>query len=573
MILPFEHVHASLRSALFGAMIAVSCVVPSHLAAVTHWHSISTLHCNIRYPTGMDELGLLTADLIEDSYNEVSDFLGHDIRRTIAVEVWPAHQGPDFADTCSGGDGIRTAFFQNACRMTVTYPGSPSTFRHTLIHGITGVIIYDMFSDEQVPVPGIRACPMPGFFAESLAVYISNIERNADMRPAGQMKLNDFPGMYSLTGETGLSVNDGRIEGAGIIAYLDASTGRSVIGEIFRDVRDIGNFTDALRIATGKEYSTLRDDTAAFLKGSNLYGGGGPDPDRGRVIITVEETSSRAFNLFPAVAPEGNRIAYLAAGRRKSVLRIASIPGGANGSISGVTHSTTIGLTYTEGSFCAVDNRLTWTGDGRRLMAAGSHKGSEAILFIDPATGRLDIAVRMPFSAVMFPALSADEKHIVFSGIASVSADIYIYNMISGSMARLTDDAFMDRDPVMSPDGRNVIFATNWNAAGDQLRGSYDIIRQNIQSGKREVLVSNGCINIQPALSTDGARMLYVSNINGEFAIYSLDLKTGKTQELTDARTSALYPAWFPAGSAIAYVCSGMKGSDIRIGAGGITGR
>jgi Tol biopolymer transport system component len=548
------------------AVIAMGFAIPSHLDASTAWHSISTVHFTVKYRTGMEDLGVLTADLSEEVYNRVSNIFYHDLTRVVSVDVWPAHQGPEFTGPdYTNFDSRNGLLLKNNYRIVLTYPGSIPAFRRSLAHEITRSFQYDIFADERVPVPGIRAMNMPGWFTEAIALYVSGMTAGGSTMPGLGIRPFGGPGLYSMSGFTGYSMFGSIHEGPGFIGFLDTTFGRTTIGEIIRDVRDTGDFNEALRIATGKDYQVLGEDLSVYYERNNITERTERDTGDAPVIIAGGQGSDRAFNILPTISPDGKRIAYLAAGNRSPVLRIASIRMPRVGETDRMTVDSITDLPTGRVSLCPVDNRITWAGDGRTVLLAGRLNGSEALLFIDAGTGRIRSSLRMPFSAVMCPSLSRDDEYIVFTGAASVSADIYIYSRTAGSITRLTDDAFMDRDPVMTSDSSGVIFATNRNEGGEVIRDSYDIIRQDIKTGFREVLVSNGFANLQPAISPDGKQILYISNEKGLFDMYSLDLKSRRTKKLTDSRSGMIYPSWFPTGNRIVYTRNSARGSDIIV--------
>ena len=536
---------------------AAACLFPTRLHSSETWRSIDTAHFTVRYMQGMEDLGALTAECAEEAYSRVSDVLSHDMTHVVSIEVWPAHRGPDFIGTGQAGADFRSGpFLKNNYRLSITYPGSIAAFRRLLAHRITHSFQQDILADERVPVPEIRALGMPAWFAEATARYIAG--------PISGLDSVSGPGMYSLSGFSGYTIFESPREGPGLISFLDSTYGRPCIGEIMRDIRDAGGLTEALTITAGKDYPAFLRDLDGYLSRTE-YSKRAEHHDRGDIHIPGGGSPGPRFNVAPALSPDGNSVAYLAAGDGPPVLRIATLIVRPGRAVSATRAVTVKDITSCRGAICPADNKITWTRNGRMVMLAGRQDGDECMLFINTATGALESVLRLPFSAVMNPSLSLNEEYIAFSGSATVSADIYVYNRSAGTMARLTDDAFMDRDPVITPDNASVIYATNRNGSGINIHDSYDIIRQDIRSGVREILVSNGNANIQPAISSDGSQVIYASNEKGYFDLFSLNLKTRKTVRLTDSETGSLYPSFDLSGGLLSYVRNNLMGSDIVI--------
>jgi Tol biopolymer transport system component/imidazolonepropionase-like amidohydrolase len=105
------------------------------------------------------------------------------------------------------------------------------------------------------------------------------------------------------------------------------------------------------------------------------------------------------------------------------------------------------------------------------------------------------------------------------------------------------------RNPVVSPDGKQVVFT----ALGDL----YLLTKGN----KKPVqLTDDRFIEIDPAWSPDGKRLVYASDKNGNMDLWARDLATGKDALLLDARYALKYPSWSADGTRIAYFESDPKG-------------
>ncbi len=89
--------------------------------------------------------------------------------------------------------------------------------------------------------------------------------------------------------------------------------------------------------------------------------------------------------------------------------------------------------------------------------------------------------------------------------------------------------------------------------------GDYDVYLRDA-SGTLTNLTNNAVDDITPTLSPDGKRIAFARDTDGDgaFQIFVLDLATRATRQLTASNSIfALYPAWSPDSSRIAY----MQGS------------
>jgi Tol biopolymer transport system component len=551
--------------ALIISFLAIQAAATGTLSASIKQTEINTAHFTVRFQPGMQDLGVMTAGLSEEAYLRISNFLDHDLTHTIAITVWPSRQGPDNIGQLRPARGcclFSTTGFTRG--IDVTFPGSIPGLRRSLVHMITHAFIYDIFEDEPVPIPFVRAMPMPGWFAESLALYLSGLseEKGIDQR---EVSAEHGPGMFSQTGYPAFTACIMNRERLGFIGFLKAQYGRRCIGEILRDIRDTGGFERAIQIETGKSFRELEADCSAYVLQRNK--------DLQLLTDAPEEKGNGfdingrmpRYDMFPAVSPDGFRIAYLSTTPRSTLLMVASLSGTAGDGPGNYKISSGRELSISRGSIVSADNRISWSADGSLIVVSGRVKNAESVLFINSRTGVLESYETMPFNAVMFPSVSMNGRYIVFSGTAASLTDVYIYDRRELSLTRVTDDAFFERDPIMTSDGTAILYSTNSNESGDFQKGVFDILRRDIRTGVSTVLVRNGFTNIQPSLSPDGKRILYISNEDGPFNIYMLDLATRKALKFTNSAGGSLYPAWHPDGKRMAFAVNVMPGSSLRI--------
>jgi Tol biopolymer transport system component len=62
---------------------------------------------------------------------------------------------------------------------------------------------------------------------------------------------------------------------------------------------------------------------------------------------------------------------------------------------------------------------------------------------------------------VFFPAWSPDSTTIAFVGRVDGNDDIYLLELASGGITRLTDDGAIDSMPAWSPDGKHIVFISD----------------------------------------------------------------------------------------------------------------
>ena len=119
----------------------------------------------------------------------------------------------------------------------------------------------------------------------------------------------------------------------------------------------------------------------------------------------------------------------------------------------------------------------------------------------------------------------------------------------------LTDDPRSDYSPAWSPDGTRVAFASD----RDPDSGGNDVYVIDVQSGDVTRLTTGGGIDEYPMWSPDGSRIAYACSHGAlpegvaDFEVCVMDADGANQEQITDAEGLSDYPAWSPDGTRIAF--------------------
>ena len=115
--------------------------------------------------------------------------------------------------------------------------------------------------------------------------------------------------------------------------------------------------------------------------------------------------------------------------------------------------------------------------------------------------------------------------------------DIYLLNLSSRSLTRLTRHFAIDTEPTWMPDGKSLLFTSDRG-------GRPQIYRYDLRTNKIERVTFEGPYNARARVAQDGRNVALVHQRNGRYHIAVFDLVTDRLTVLTE--TCLLYTSPSP---------------------------
>jgi TolB protein len=168
----------------------------------------------------------------------------------------------------------------------------------------------------------------------------------------------------------------------------------------------------------------------------------------------------------------------------------------------------------------------------------------------------LTAPVLSPTAALSHP--SGTQEELILSMEENGYAHLFAYSLSTSELRRLTSGQWSDVTPSLSPDGKDVAFASN--------RGGYwDIYKLELQTAQVTQLTDSPTYDSAPTWSPDLAWLAYETYEHGhlDIAIRSLTDPSQVPIYLTDDAAADHSPAWAPNGRQIAFVSSRSGDSDV----------
>ena len=156
--------------------------------------------------------------------------------------------------------------------------------------------------------------------------------------------------------------------------------------------------------------------------------------------------------------------------------------------------------------------------------------------------------------------LSPDGKTIVFTSRKDGDLDIYTMNVDGSNVKRLTNTVGYDGGPWWSPDGKRIVYRSNHPEDSASVRQYRELLDQGlVKPSKVELFVMNadgsdqrqvtalGGANFGPSWSPDGEQIIFASNFvaprSGNFELYLVDASESMAtaDKLERVTTSAVF--------------------------------
>jgi TolB protein len=207
-----------------------------------------------------------------------------------------------------------------------------------------------------------------------------------------------------------------------------------------------------------------------------------------------------------------------------------------------------------------------WSPDGQWLAYVSFESKHSAIYVQLVRTGeRRQVSARAGINGA--PAWSPDGHKLALTlGGSGGNPDIYILDLATQNLTRITDDPAIDTEPTWAPDGHSLYFTSD-------RAGAPQIYRIGVQPGDRPKRITFGAnYNARPRVSADGTLLGMVTLDNGNYRVAVQDLASGTVRVLSHGHLDES-PSFAPNGAMLIYSeREGSRGSLATTSVDGLTG-
>lgn len=521
---------------------------------------LSTEHFEIHFYEGCDELAAFAEVVLEDGYAMLSEDLGVAIDFKIPVVIYNSPN--DFSQTnitlelIEEATGGFSEILKN--RMVVPFTGDYEDFRHVLVHELTHVFQFTIFFPSRLEAifSGDILYSVPLWVFEGHCEFTSlGWDVDTDIFIRDLIVNNKLIPIQALEGYGGWVVYK---EGQAFYRYVAENYGREKVGEFIHLMKMKKNLEQTFMAAFGVKPDEFNKrwlryyQTKYWVKVDEL-----DNFDRFARVIYDHTMTNSIYNVSTAISPSGDKIAFIS--DRSGTAEIIVISG-----IDGKLIRKLVKSSYSSGyeGLHLYHGGLSWSRDGEFITFAAKARGNDVLYIVRAQDGRVHKRLQFDLNGIYAPKFSPDGKKIVFTGLKDAFSDIYICDIGTGILEKVTDDIYSDNEPDIL-NGDMIVFVSDRPDANESWHyGNHALFLY--RSGEMIRLTPRSKYVASPVFTSDGS-VFFVADYDSAYNLYYYSQEHGRITKYTDIFTGIYYPSASADGSKIAFAHYNDYGYDICI--------
>lgn len=427
--------------------------------------------------------------------------------------------------------GTTTGGVTEALKNRVIMPVAPTLAQtdHVLGHEMVHAFQFNrLLRSDSVKTSSINNIPL--WMTEGMAEYFSigSVDPNTAMWMRDALVNDDFPTLKKLTTESKYFPYR---YGHAFWAMVGKTWGDSVILPLYEKTAQYGyekaidsifginakTLSGLWKTAMETHYGKYLNDSTEILPGKKI----------------ISEKNGGSMNLSPSLSPDGNYLAFFS---EKDLFTLdLFLADSKSGKIIKKLSSVTRNHEIDDFSFN--ESAGTWSPDSKKFAFVIFKKGKNKLAVVNVKRARIIKEIEFE-NIISFsnPEWSPDGKYIVFSGLSDDISDLYLYNLDTEEITRLTDDFYSNIHPSWSPDGSKIVFSTERiNSEKPAKKFSFDLNIIDLDTKSIKVPdIFPGADNLNPCYSYDGKLIYFLSNADGFRNMFAYDTESTEVYKITN---------------------------------------
>jgi Tol biopolymer transport system component len=594
-----------------------------------NWQFLQARNFDVYFYQDGEYTAQYAAALLEESLQELQRTLNYVISDRIPVMVYTSYGDYSQSNTQSilmpRGLGETADLPKN--RINIAFEGNWAEFRRNLRHKLVHAFITEMYFGglvQSTVSSGFRI-ELPQWLLEGLAEYFATggYDTQLDAYVRDLVLSGQFSSPATLSG-----VKQYRL-GQAFFAYVVGKYGQGKLPEFIARLRAVGSLETTFRGAFGMGTEAFwrvwqQEIASAYKADAGKYEAveSFARPVAGASDAVAAQHQQQPMMLSPAVSPLGDKIAFVTSADEGLAVFVSNItnafsssspaapstaPNGktaqgrqsqtaqelastsSNGLNSMPTKIMSLGRVFEPEDIHEYGNLVSWKQDGKQLAVAVTRNGKASLCLVNLQSGEQTLAeTGEGINAVNEVAWSPDGKFIAFVGVEKSSPNLYLYDIATRKVRKLTDDVFSESSPVWAWDGRTLFFLSDrgkFGVGAGVMKSAFtqknygiwdaeitqsDIYSLNLATLAVERVTSDGeAMGIARkgsfAVAPDNQSLLITNDKNGISNVYQLNLQTGTVTPKTNSANGIIRLSLSKNGAVMGFVVRSGGGERLAM--------
>lgn len=492
------------------------------------WHFYRFDRFDVYFYLGGDELAEYTMRASDRAIRDLEKTFDYTLDKRIQVIIYNK-----LSDQKQSNIGLTTDQQYNTggitsivgTKLILYFDGDYKNYEEQLRAGLARVMLDQMMyggSFKDV-IRNNTLLNLPEWYVEGLVSYLStdwNTEVNNEVKDAV------MSGRWEKFGQ--LTGKDARYGGHSIWKYVVESYGQSVISNILYMTRVSRNADNGFLFVLGVSLKNLAAEWLHYY--DNMY-----YKQEGKMKLPEVKPLNRVRKKpqpycvidEPRLSKDGKYLSYVWNDMGKIKVKLQDLQTKKKRTIyrQGYRAHTLLDESYPI---------LAWHPSNKLVSIITEHKGKIKLILYNLETKKRDTRELFNFEKIVSADYSDDGREFVFTAVQMGQSDVYIYNIISNTYQKLTDDRFTDVDARFMARSRKVIFSSDRN--NDTLKQfDFKLLPQNLNHDifiydrdSKDMLLrrvtSTPYANETAPMEYDGRSLSYLSDEQGVFNRYLAEL-------------------------------------------------
>lgn len=500
---------------------------------------MKTKHFDIYYYPEEEKAIKQAAIMAERWYARLSRIFNHKLRGRQPLIIYSS--SPHFQQTAAipgvigeGTGGVTESFKR---RIILPFGASLAESDHVIGHELVHAFQFDITSQHS---PGYAsatptALRLPLWFIEGLAEYLSigPVDSHTAMWMRDATRRKKLPTIKKMVNPRYFPYRYGQA----LWAYVTGKWGDETVEKIMKGVGRAGDFEAVLKKVTGLSVEQLSKEWHKAMEES--YNPLVPltEVSQSSSRVLFKGTEKNPLNISPSLSPTGENIVFLSSRDLYSIDMF--LADGKTGKITQKVIKTAVDPHFDSLQF--IKSSGCWDSEGKRFVFGAIRKSQPVIAILNVETGKKEREIFFPqMGEILNPTWSPDGQYVAFSALVGGFSDLFIYDLETDQLRRITDDAYAEIQPVWSPDGRYIAFSTDRFSTDLTILsvGDFELALLDPETGEiKKVTGFDNAKHINPQWSPDSKSLYFLSDQNEISNIYRIELDTNKIFQVTNLYT------------------------------------